>query len=96
MSYYQHQGAVQGGGYGALDDEMRKRRRHFRDAGAPYSGGASQPPSQQPALTTGKPAPKPDSKPAPKPAMRKPTSARMSKVLMKITLTMTIVRNLCF
>ena len=52
MSYYQHQGAVQGGGYGALDDEQRKRRKHFRDAGAPFTGGISQPPSQQP-LTTG-------------------------------------------
>jgi len=56
MSYYQHQGPVQGGGYGALDDEQRKRRRHFRDAGAPYSGGISQPPSQQPLTTGGGPA----------------------------------------
>ena len=56
MSYYQHQGPVQGGGYGALDDEQRKRRKHFRDAGAPYSGGISQPPSQQPLTTGGGPA----------------------------------------
>ena len=56
MSYYQHQGPVQGGGYGALDEEQRKRRRHFRDAGAPYSGGISQPPSQQPLTTGGGPA----------------------------------------
>jgi len=42
MSYYQFQGPVQGG-FGPLDDDMRRRRRHYRDAGAPYSGGISQP-----------------------------------------------------
>ena len=46
MSYYQFQGPVQGGfGPGLYDDEnMRRRKRHYRDAGAPYSGGITVPP----------------------------------------------------
>ena len=46
MSYYQFQGPVQGGfGPGLFDDEqMRRRKRHYRDAGAPYSGGITVPP----------------------------------------------------
>jgi hypothetical protein len=42
MSYYQFQGPVQGG-FGPLDDEMRRRRKHHRDAGAPFSGGITTP-----------------------------------------------------
>ena len=42
MSWYQFQGAVQGGYGGEFDDdEHRRRRKHYRDAGAPYTGGAS-------------------------------------------------------
>jgi hypothetical protein len=44
MSYYQFQGPVQGG-FGPLDDEMRRRRKHHRDAGAPFSGGNTMPPA---------------------------------------------------
>ena len=38
MSYYEFQGPVQGGAYGAYDDEMRRRRRHHRRG--PYSAEA--------------------------------------------------------
>ena len=38
MSYYQFSGPLQGG-FGPDDDDMRRRRKHYRDAGAPYSGG---------------------------------------------------------
>ena len=42
MSYYTFNQPIQGGGFGpAWDDEMRKRRKHYRDAGAPYQGGSS-------------------------------------------------------
>ena len=44
MSWYNFQGPVQGGfgPLGAEDDERRRRRRDaYRDAGAPYAGGAS-------------------------------------------------------
>ena len=40
-SYYQFQGPIQGGFGPSLDEEMRKRRKHSRDAGAPYGGGSS-------------------------------------------------------
>ena len=42
MSWYGFRGPVQGG-YGGLaeSEEQRRRRRHYRDAGAPYSSGAS-------------------------------------------------------
>ena len=43
MSYYQFQGPVQAA-FGPLDDEMRRRRKHHRDAGAPFSGGITMPP----------------------------------------------------
>ena len=42
MSYYTHNQPIQGGGFGpSWDDEMRKRKKHHRDAGAPYQGGSS-------------------------------------------------------
>ena len=42
MSYYTFNQPIQGGGFGpSWDDEMRKRRKHSRDAGAPYQGGSS-------------------------------------------------------
>ena len=43
MSYYTHNQPIQGGGgFGPTwDDQMRKRRKHYRDAGAPYQGGSS-------------------------------------------------------
>ena len=42
MSYYTFNQPIQGGGFGpSWDDEMRKRRKHYRDAGAPYQGGSS-------------------------------------------------------
>ena len=52
MSYYQFQGAVQGGyGPGLFDDpDARRRKKHYRDAGAPYSGGITVPPSAAAAI----------------------------------------------
>ena len=39
-TWYQFQGPVQGGGFGPFDDaEQRRRRKHYRDAGAPFMGG---------------------------------------------------------
>ena len=46
MSYYQFAGPVQGG-FGPFEDDMRRRRKHYRDAGSPYAGGASVAPSLQ-------------------------------------------------
>ena len=53
MSYYQFQGPVQGGfgGFGPglfLDDEQRRRRKHYQDPGRPYTGGVSAPPVKMP------------------------------------------------
>ena len=53
MSYYQFQGPVQGGfggfGPGLMDDEQRRRRKHYQDPGRPYTGGVSAPPVKMPA-----------------------------------------------
>ena len=40
MSYYQFRGPVQGSYSAGMleDEEARRRRRHYRDAGSPYSG----------------------------------------------------------
>ena len=48
MSYYQFQGAVQGGGFGPDDEERRRRRKHHRDAGAPFSSMGQMPQTATP------------------------------------------------